>query len=66
VSSNPAEDDGLRAIKICRTTSFGGKVKQSVPRRKILQHVKEPTGMKRATSYAKLTTFLAMFLLLHY
>jgi hypothetical protein len=40
--SNAAKDDGfLRAIKIHSTTSFGGEVKQSVPCRKILRHVKE-------------------------
>jgi hypothetical protein len=32
----------LRAIEIRSTTSFVGKVKPSVPFRKILQHVKEP------------------------
>jgi hypothetical protein len=41
--SNPAESDGfLRAIKIRSTTSFGGKVKQSVPCHTILRHVKDP------------------------
>jgi hypothetical protein len=33
--SNPADDDGfLRVIKICSTSSFGGKVKPSVPYRR--------------------------------
>jgi hypothetical protein len=32
--SNPADDDGyLRVIEIRSTTSFGGEVKPSVPRR---------------------------------
>jgi hypothetical protein len=43
---NPTEDDGiLRAIQIRSTTSFGGKVKPSVPYRKILRYVKEPCGV---------------------
>jgi hypothetical protein len=38
----PVENDGVVIeIKIRGTTSFGGKIKQSVPCRKILQHVKE-------------------------
>jgi hypothetical protein len=45
--SNLAEDAGfLRVIEIRSTTSFGGEVKQSVPCRKILGHVKKPTSMK--------------------
>jgi hypothetical protein len=40
---NTAEDNGfIRAIKVCSTTSFGGKVNSSVPCSKILQHVKFP------------------------
>jgi hypothetical protein len=40
--SNPAEGDGfIMAIKIRSMTSFGGKVKPSVPFRKILRQVKE-------------------------
>jgi hypothetical protein len=36
--SYPAEDDGsLRAIKIRSTTSFGGKVKKSVPCRRFTE-----------------------------
>jgi hypothetical protein len=38
-----AEDNGfLKVIKICSITSFGGKVKPSIPCYKILWHVKEP------------------------
>jgi hypothetical protein len=41
--SNPAKGDGfLRAKKISRTPSFGGKVNPSAPCQKILLHVKEP------------------------
>jgi hypothetical protein len=36
----PDRDDGLRAIKICSTPSFGGKVKPSAPCREILRRVK--------------------------
>jgi hypothetical protein len=46
MGSNLAEDDGfLRAIKIRSTTYFRGEIKPSVPRRKILRHVKEPCGV---------------------
>jgi hypothetical protein len=56
--SNTAEDDGfLRAIKIRSTTSWGGGVKPSAPRRKILQHVKDSAEYDRDTSPAKLTDF---------
>jgi hypothetical protein len=44
---DPAEDNGfLRAIKIRSTLSFGGEVKPSAPRRKILRHVKNYYSMK--------------------
>jgi hypothetical protein len=44
--SNPVKDDGfLRTIKIRSTTSFGGEVKPTAPRRKILRHVKELCGV---------------------
>jgi histidyl-tRNA synthetase len=49
-SSNPAKDAFLRAIIIRSMTSFGEEVKLSVPRRKILRHVKDSTGMKKDTS----------------
>jgi hypothetical protein len=43
VGPNPVEADGdLIAIKICSTTSIGGKVKPSVPCHTILRHVKKP------------------------
>jgi hypothetical protein len=43
--SNPADNDALiRAIKIRRTSSFGGEVK-SWACCKILRHVKEPYGV---------------------
>jgi hypothetical protein len=39
----PGRGDGfLREIKILSTTFFGWEVKPEVPRRKILQHVKDP------------------------
>jgi hypothetical protein len=42
MGSNPGEGDGfLRAIKFCKTTSFGGEVKPSAPLRKISPNVKE-------------------------
>jgi hypothetical protein len=46
--SNPTESDRLlRAIKISRTTSFGGEVGPSAPCRKSLRHVKEPLRYDR-------------------
>jgi hypothetical protein len=35
----------FKGDKICRTTSFGGEIKPSSPRREILLHVKEPYGL---------------------
>jgi hypothetical protein len=49
--SNAAEDDGfLMAIKIRSTASLGGEIKPSVPCRKILRQVKNPTSMKEIVS----------------
>jgi hypothetical protein len=46
----PAEDGGLlRTIKICRTTSFGGEVKQWVSCRKIYDMLKNLTSMKNTS-----------------
>jgi hypothetical protein len=43
---NPAEVNGLlKAIRIHSINSFGGKIKLSVPCRKISRHVKNPFGM---------------------
>jgi hypothetical protein len=42
-SSNPAEDDGFL---IRSTPYFGGKVKSSVPRRKIYGMLRNPTSVK--------------------
>jgi len=36
----------VRATEVRNTTYFGGEVKSSVPRLKILQHFKNPYGMK--------------------
>jgi hypothetical protein len=41
------DDEFLRTIKIRSTTSFGGKVKPSAPCRKILRHVKDPSGVRQ-------------------
>jgi hypothetical protein len=68
-SSNPAEDDGfLRAIKVCSTTSFGGMSSRRLHVViGILQHVEDPCGYERGTSYAKfISHFFAKFLLLRY
>jgi hypothetical protein len=55
----------LRTIQIRNTASFGGEAKPSVPRRKILRHVKETYEYERDTSLAKFSGhFLANFLLL--
>jgi hypothetical protein len=57
--SNPAKDDGLlRAIKFCSTTSFGGKLKPSIPCHKILWHVKDPYSMKKILCRWHSRTFL--------
>jgi len=40
-------DGFLRVIKIHSTPSFGWEVKLEVPRRKILQHVKDPLKYQR-------------------
>jgi hypothetical protein len=57
--SNPAENyEFLRAIKICNTPSFGGELKPSIPRSKIIWHFKEPYEHERDTSYAKLNSNL--------
>jgi hypothetical protein len=54
MGSDSVESDGLlkavrflRAIKIHRTTSFGGEFKPSAPCRKILRHVKIPSRNDR-------------------
>jgi hypothetical protein len=61
-SSNPAEGDGLLiAIEIRSTPSFGGEVKPVVPRRNILQHVKELYEYERYI-YRYSLTFLAQCL----
>jgi hypothetical protein len=39
-------DGFLRAVNIRGTPSIGGEEKPEAPRRKILRHVKTPTGMK--------------------
>jgi hypothetical protein len=44
---NPANCDGLRAIKIRSTHSFLGEVKPSHPRRKILRHVTQPFKVRK-------------------
>jgi hypothetical protein len=60
LASNPGKYDRFsRAIKVRSTTSFGGKVKPSVPCRKILWNVKEPYRQNSRP-------FLAKLLLLRY
>jgi hypothetical protein len=60
--SNPAEYNGfLMAIKIRRTTFFGGALKSSFPCHRILRRVKSPMSMKTETSYAKFTTISHQF-----
>jgi hypothetical protein len=52
----------LRAIKIRTTTSCGGEVKPSVPRHKILGHVKNPLKYDRDIDRQNSRIFLAQFL----
>jgi hypothetical protein len=63
--SNLAEDDRfVIAIKICSTTSLGGKVKLAVPCHQILRHVKEPYSMKEILEGKIHRNFLPHFFLL--
>jgi hypothetical protein len=49
--SNPAENDGfLRAIKIRKTSSFGGEAKPSFHVVRFYGMLKKPTSMKKDTS----------------
>jgi hypothetical protein len=62
---------GRRIFKgdtIRSTTSFGGEVKQSAPRRKILYHVKDPYKYEKRYLLRRQNSrpFLAKFLLLLY
>jgi hypothetical protein len=68
VGSDPAEDDEfLRTIKVCNTTSFGGEVKPPFPCCKILRHVEEPYRHEKRYFIGKnLLPFFAKFLLLHH
>jgi hypothetical protein len=57
-------DEFLRAIKIRRTPSFGGEVKQEVPSRKIIRHVKESlASINRNTARPNSNSFCPFLLL---
>jgi hypothetical protein len=65
MDSNPA-----KAIKICKTPSFGGGVKLETPCHKILQHVKEvykyEYDYERNILYAKSVMSFVQILLICY
>jgi hypothetical protein len=62
----PGRGDGfLKAIKMRSMTSFGGEVKPSAPRRKILRQVKSHLqSIDKNTSQSQIHNFLRTFLLL--